>query len=264
MVALEAMERGRAVIAAPIGGLEDLVARRRDGPARARRRRRGARRRRCAARERPRRRARDGRGGRAPRGRGASRGPLHRADRGGLPALAQRAPSARSSARQPVDRATAASTREQEVPGHAVARRRRRRPSPRTSRSRRSRARDEEAAAARASSPRARARRAGSTYSGCDQRARVLAQPAAPGRPPSSNSAAPQQHGRLPRELRLLAGVLAPEVERPRPGRAASARTRRRRRSCRRLEVGGQLGPVGGAPASVGTSSIQPPRASVS
>ena len=89
MVALEAMERARPVIAASIGGLEDLV---RDGetgllvppgdadslaeamlalaadPARA---------------------AAMGLRGAPPRDRALPRGPLHRADRGGLPPLAR-------------------------------------------------------------------------------------------------------------------------------------------------------------------------------
>jgi glycosyltransferase involved in cell wall biosynthesis len=84
MVALEAMERGRPVIAASIGGL--------DGAARAARRRRRARRGDARARRRPRAGGRDGRCGARPGDRALPRGSLHRAHRGGLPLLARAPP----------------------------------------------------------------------------------------------------------------------------------------------------------------------------
>ena len=89
MVALEAMERARPVIAASIGGLEDLV---RDGetgllvpPGDADSLAEAM----LALAADPAPRGRDGARGAPPRDRAVPRGALHRADRGGLPPLAR-------------------------------------------------------------------------------------------------------------------------------------------------------------------------------
>ena len=98
MVALEAMERARPVIAASIGGLEDLV---RDGetgllvqPGDADSLAGGD----ARARRRPGARGRDGHRGAPPRDRALPGGSLHRADRGGLPLLARPPPEGRFAA----------------------------------------------------------------------------------------------------------------------------------------------------------------------
>ena len=101
MVALEAMERARPVIAASIGGLEDLVRDGETGLLVAARRRRLARGRDARARGRPGRGGRDGPRGAPPRDRALPRGALHRADRGGLPPLARRPAHAAARARAP-------------------------------------------------------------------------------------------------------------------------------------------------------------------
>ena len=125
MVALEAMERGRPVIASAVGGLPEIVADGETGLRRARRRRRGARRRDRRSRGRSRARCGDGarRAGAGARRvlagaeRGADRGALPRGARAGRVAAAPRAnplPEGREGEGR--------EEREQEVPGHAVAR----------------------------------------------------------------------------------------------------------------------------------------------
>ena len=118
MVALEAMERARPVIAASIGGLEDLVRDGRPGcsspPGEAEPLARAM----LALANDPARAAAMGAARRA-RARAVPRGPLHRADGGGLPLLAH-------GRRERQPRASAGAAREQrehEVPRHAVARR---------------------------------------------------------------------------------------------------------------------------------------------
>ena len=111
MVALEAMERARPVIAAEIGGLEELVVDGETGllvptgeaePLAARAR---------DARERPRAAARDGRGRPRARARALRRAPLHRADRAALPRVPERQPARELNRRGGRERARSGSPR---------------------------------------------------------------------------------------------------------------------------------------------------------
>ena len=229
--------------------------RRRDGPARRRRRRR---RRLPTAMLRlandPEGAAEMGAPGAHPRGRALPRGPLHRADRGGLPLLAERPAHgdarAERAERHPRDRRRG-EHREQEVPRARGSASCRRRPTPRTSRSRRrpSTSTRKRRGTKNAAGDREQVER--DHVRGLRDRAERVDRAARLGRALAlEHRRLPEQHGRLPHQLQLLARVLAPERPRPRPGRAPSARTRRRRaRSARpaadRRRARGQSGAPG-------------------